>query len=109
MTYPLSMILRRFVPAPGLLLTGLLLLLLHTGMQDAHARTPVQADHFQARSIRVADRAISMRDAINRVRQQTGGRVLDAQDAGDHYLVKVLTPQGVVRVFQVDASTGAIR
>ena len=109
MAYPLSMMLRRVVPAPGLLLTRLLLLLVLTGMQHAQARMPVQADHFQPRSIRVADRAISMRDAINRVRQQTGGRVLDAQDAGDHYRVKVLTPQGVVRVFQVDASTGAIR
>ncbi len=109
MAYLPSMMLRRLLPAPGLLLTGLLLLLVHAGMQDVHARTPAQADHFQPRSIKVADRAVSMRDAIDRVRQQTGGRVLDAQDGGDHYLVKVLTPQGVVRVFRVDASTGAVR
>lgn len=101
--------LRQIHPTPGLLLPGLLLLLVLSGTHDAHARSPVQVDHFEARTIRVADRAVSMRDAINRVRQQTGGRVLDAQDAGDHYRVKVLTPDGVVRVFRVDASTGAVR
>jgi uncharacterized membrane protein YkoI len=59
--------------------------------------------------MRVAERAISMGDAISRVRRQTGGRVLDAQDKGSHYRVKVLTPQGEVRVFRVDAMTGAVR
>jgi uncharacterized membrane protein YkoI len=101
--------LKRIDRAPGLLLTGLLLLLVQSGMNDALARGPVQTDQFQGRMIKVADRAVSMRDAINRVRQQTGGRVLDAQDGGDHYRVKVLTPEGVVRVYQVDARTGAIR
>jgi uncharacterized membrane protein YkoI len=101
--------LKRTLPAPGLLLTGLLLLLMQSGMHDAHAQKPVEASHFEARAIRVADRAVSMKDAINRVRQQTGGRILDAQDGGDHYRVKVLTPEGVVRVFRVDSRTGAIQ
>jgi len=109
MTRELSKMLRRTLPAPGLLLPGLLLLLVLSGVHDAHARGPVQTSHFEARAIKVADRAVSMKDAINRVRQQTGGRVLDAQDGGDHYRVKVLTPEGVVRVFRVDARTGAVR
>jgi uncharacterized membrane protein YkoI len=50
-----------------------------------------------------------MREAVSRVRQQTGGRVLDAQDRGTHYRIKVLTPEGEVRIFRVDAQTGAIR
>lgn len=107
MTHKLSTMLRRSFSAPGLLLLGLVLL--QSGMYDAHARRLVQADQFQARAIKVADRAVSMKDAINRVRQQTAGRVLDAQDEGDHYRVKVLTPDGVVRVFRVDARTGAVR
>lgn len=50
-----------------------------------------------------------MRDAINLVRQQTTGRILDAQDRGDHYRVKVLSQDGVVRVYRVDAKSGAVR
>jgi len=61
------------------------------------------------RLIKVADRAVSMGDAIDRVRKSTGGRVLGAQDAGGHYRIKVLTPDGEVRVMRVDARTGSIQ
>ena len=61
------------------------------------------------RLIKVADRTVSMGDAIDRVRKSTGGRVLDAQDAGGHYRIKVLTPDGEVRVMRVDARTGSIQ
>jgi len=57
----------------------------------------------------VAQRALSMSEAIDRVRKSTGARVLDAQDAGSHYRIKVLTRNGEVRVMQVDARTGKIR
>jgi uncharacterized membrane protein YkoI len=57
----------------------------------------------------VAQRALSMSEAIDRVRKSTGGRVLDAQDAGSHYRIKVLTGNGEVRVMRVDARTGNIR
>ena len=50
-----------------------------------------------------------MGDGINRVGKQTGGRVLDAKDEGNHYRIKILTPEGEVRVLRVDAKTGAIR
>lgn len=60
-------------------------------------------------TIRVAEQGISMSDAIERVRKQTGGRVLDAQQRNGKYRIKVLTPKGEVRVFQVDAQTGAVR
>ncbi len=52
---------------------------------------------------------ISMGEAIERVRQTTGARVLDAQDAGNHYRIKVLTRDGVVRVIRVDARNGDMR
>ena len=98
------MTLRRSLPALTLLLlTGF-------GALEVHARYPDPRDHLvTGRLVKVADRAVSMREAINRVRQQTGGRVLDAQDQGNYYRVKVLTPEGEVRVFRVDARTGAIR
>ena len=59
--------------------------------------------------VKVAERPVSMRQAIDKVRQQTGGRVLDAQDQGNQYRIKVLTPKGEVRIFHVDAQTGAVR
>lgn len=59
--------------------------------------------------VKVAERPVSMRDAIEKVRKQTGGRVLDAQDQGSQYRIKVLTPKGDVRIYHVDAQTGAVR
>lgn len=40
---------------------------------------------------------LSADQAAERVRQQTGGRVLKVERAGDGYRVKVLTPAGEVR------------
>jgi len=59
--------------------------------------------------IEIAQRAVSMSEAIDRVRKSTGGRVLDAQDAGSHYRIKVLTRDGEVRIMRVDARTGSIQ
>lgn len=55
-----------------------------------------------------AQSRISMEEAIARVQQRTGGRVLDARDQGDAYRLKVLR-DGEVRIIFVDARTGRIR
>jgi hypothetical protein len=47
--------------------------------------------------------------AVDRVQQSTGGRVLDARDAGGVYRIKVLTPRGEVRIVLVDPRSGAMR
>jgi hypothetical protein len=52
---------------------------------------------------------LSLDQAVSRVQQATGGRVLDARDEGSFHRVKVLTPRGEVRVVLVDARTGAMR
>ena len=52
---------------------------------------------------------LSLDQAVSRVQQATGGRVLDARDEGSVHRVKVLTPRGEVRVVLVDARTGAMR
>ena len=52
---------------------------------------------------------LTLEQAVERVQQGTGGRVLDARDAGGVYRVKVLTPRGEVRVVLVDPRTGAMR
>jgi uncharacterized membrane protein YkoI len=56
--------------------------------------------------IKIAQRTLSMGEAIDRVRRATGARVLDAQDAGNHYRIKVLTRDGEVRVIRVNARSG---
>ena len=52
---------------------------------------------------------LSLDQAVSRVQQATGGRVLDARDEGSFHRVKVLTPHGEVRVVLVDARSGATR
>lgn len=57
--------------------------------------------------------AIDRDQAAMRVQQQTGGRVLAVEaatrDGAAVFLVRVLTPDGEVRVLVVDARTGALR
>lgn len=57
-------------------------------------------------------RRITMSEAFEIVQRQTGGRVIQAQDARSEgrnaYRIKVLTRQGEVRVVYVNAETGAI-
>jgi hypothetical protein len=57
----------------------------------------------------VAERRISLQQAVERVQRATGGRVLDAKDLGDHYRVKVLTRSGEVRIVVVDAASGDMK
>lgn len=54
---------------------------------------------------------LSLSEAVQQVRQETGGRVLSAdessQDGRRVYRIKVLTPSGHVRVYVIDAQSGA--
>jgi len=58
---------------------------------------------------RVAERRVTLAQAIEAVQRATGGKVLDAKDLGGQYRIKVLTRSGEVRVVYVDAETGAMR
>jgi uncharacterized membrane protein YkoI len=87
-------------------------LALATTLPAAHARDRgppenVEQNAYAPRS--TAERRVSMGQAIERVQRATGGRVLDAREAGDGYRVKVLTRRGEVRVVYVDARTGEMR
>lgn len=68
---------------------------------------------FQNVAERPSQARISMSDAMEIVRQRTGGRVLLAQparvDGHEAYRIKVLTRDGEVRVYLVNAETGEIR
>jgi uncharacterized membrane protein YkoI len=84
--------------------TVLLTLLLGCAALAAHAKPPHDGRGAE-RDARGLDRA------VGQVKRETGGRVLDA-DVDDHdgdrsYRVKVLTPNGRVRVITVDDENGA--
>jgi uncharacterized membrane protein YkoI len=49
---------------------------------------------------------ISLDEAVTRVRRETGGRVLSAEARDSRYRIKVLLPNGAVRVVNVDARSG---
>jgi uncharacterized membrane protein YkoI len=59
-----------------------------------------------------AENGISLEEATRRVREQTGGQVLRAETKRDKgravHLIRVLTEDGRVRNWHVDAETGRI-
>ena len=79
----------------------ILLLLAPLALALALGASP--AASAQARS---AD--LSLSDAVNRAQQETNGQVLSAEsrhfDRRTEYRIKVLTPQGHVRVLNISAS-----
>lgn len=95
--------LKPLLPVPALLLC----LCIVSGT-NAHARQWSSATAPERFVMTVAQEGISMREAIQRARKQTGGRVLDAQERGGSYHIKVLTPSGEVRVVRVNARTGQV-
>lgn len=58
------------------------------------------------------DEAIGLEEAVRRVRERTGGRVLRAETRRENgrvvHRVRVLSPDGRVRTWSVDADTGRI-
>lgn len=74
----------------------------------ANAETAGFAPLLVAR--RGGEAGISLDQAVQQVRQETGGRVLSADSVrqGDRLVhrIKVLTPSGHVRVYTIDAQAG---
>jgi uncharacterized membrane protein YkoI len=64
----------------------------------------------QSRRDAARNDGLSLDEAVARVRRETGGRVLSAEARnrrGDNsYRIKVLMPNGAVRVYNVDARSG---
>jgi hypothetical protein len=75
--------------------------------EERWPRHPQGAQSFAPH--KVAQRRVSLAQAIEAVQRATGGKVLDAKDLGGQYRIKVLTRSGEVRVVYVDAETGAMR
>jgi len=79
------------------------------------ATAPAQArrDERAPRGAAAQRNGISLDEAVARVRRDTGGRVLAAEARDDRgrtvYRIKVLLPNGSVRVVNVDAQSGTTR
>jgi uncharacterized membrane protein YkoI len=88
----------------------MVLALLLAVMPLAHARADEDDDQERARSAREAGRALPLASILDRVRQSTPGVVLgvELEDEGGRvlYEVKVLRPDGRVRLLAYDAATG---
>jgi uncharacterized membrane protein YkoI len=69
------------------------------------ARRDDRADRSPRREETRRD-GISLDEAVARVRRETGGRVLSAEARDSRYRIKVLLPNGAVRVVNVDARSG---
>lgn len=103
---------RKFI---SILLTGLLAYA-STGLVEARRddrRDERRDDRSDRRSRREAAPqrdGLSLDEAVSRVRRETGGRVLSAeardQRGATTYRIKVLMPNGAVRVYHVDAHSG---
>ena len=78
-----------------------------SGRRERWLRDRVDAQGFAPHT--VAERRVTLAQAIEAVQRATGGKVLDAKDLGGQYRIKVLTRSGEVRVVYVDAETGAMR
>jgi uncharacterized membrane protein YkoI len=63
-----------------------------------------EAQAFSAH--RMAQRGVTLQQAIDIVQRATGGRVLDAKEVNGQFRIKVLTRDGEVRIVYVDAQTG---
>lgn len=50
----------------------------------------------------------SLDDAVSRVRQQTRGRVLSAEERDSEYKIRIITRGGKVKRLRVDPETGEI-
>lgn len=85
----------------------------HDAMAQHEVREPAWHEVALAQNEPRVGPRIPMADATEMVLQRTGGRVLNAQEARqdgrDGYRIKVLTRSGEVRVFFVDASSGAMQ
>ena len=71
--------------------------------------TDVAHDRFQiARAETAKHPRISLSEATQSVQARLGGRVLTAQEVRERnaYRIKILTPQGEVRIIYVNAETG---
>jgi hypothetical protein len=110
---PSAIIIPMWKRSPRRTSTVLLLVIAATFALPTHGQRDRSLEYVRPYSSnelrRLAERRVSLDQAVVIVQKQTGGRVLDARQQGDAYRVKVLTRGGDVIVVFVDAKTGDVR
>jgi uncharacterized iron-regulated membrane protein len=95
------------------LLGGVVATLLCAAFLAGGAMVPVTPVAAEPLRVAQANNGISLAQATRMVREQTGGQVLRAETKRDKgrtvHRIRVLTEDGRVRTFTVDAETGRIR
>jgi uncharacterized membrane protein YkoI len=102
-----------FTRRPGLLAAALCALsLLLPGMASAQAGTGAQLERVQVSGAAALSEQVSLDQAVRMVRERSGGRVLRAetqrQNGRTVHRIRVLSDDGRVRNYSVDAQTGRI-
>jgi uncharacterized membrane protein YkoI len=95
-------------------LLATLVLLMSTHSVLAEPRGRFENDNGSRQQERPVQRGrqaspITANEAAARVQSRTGGRVLSVKRAGNSYRVKILNQRAQVRIYTVDADSGAIR
>ena len=62
----------------------------------------------QVRKMQDSTGKLTLDDVVNRVRMQTDGRILSAEESGAEYRIRVLTGNGKVRRLRIDPATGEV-
>lgn len=97
---------------PMLWLRHITVLLLFAGlMGSAFARDHGREDRPYRQGVHpygMQRPAMSLDDAVSRVRKRTQGRVLSAEERDSEYRIRIITKGGKVRRLRVDPETGEV-
>ena len=77
-------------------------------VQPCLAAKPLTSDYGSLLVAEKGSEGISSAEAARIVQRKTGGKVLRVESQGAFYQVRVLLPNGVVKTFAVNRSTGAM-
>ncbi len=84
----------------GLLLAGLMVSL------------PVAAQRYNSSGNRAYERGVDLDSTVERIRRETGGRVLHAETKNNQgnreHRVRIITDRGEVKRYRVDAGSGEV-
>ncbi|AKH22068.1 hypothetical protein AAY24_05295 [Sedimenticola thiotaurini] len=73
---------------------------------------PVAAQRYNASENRTNERGVDLDSTVERIRRETGGRVLHAETRNNkgnrEHRVRIITDRGEVKRYRVDAGSGKV-
>lgn len=67
-----------------------------------------KAEALQARKMRSSEGNRSLDEVVDRVRMETNGQILSAEESDSEYRIRVLTGEGKVRRLRIDPASGSV-